>query len=737
MFLRVSTVKRINKSYSYAQIVQSYRREEDGLPAHRVVANLGQLSELEIENLKSAFGASKNNKRVVVAKANLSVAGTKISKPNFNLVYLDLAVLFEIWSQSGIAQILEGALPRNSSLVSVQKILAILCFHRSQDPGSKLSATRWFQTTALPEMTSVSSDSFNNSRLHRALYDLEQANISLRAKLPSLYGELRSDSSALFLDVSDACFCGDGPEMAEKGLSKDGAIRTKIGIVLLCNRDGLPIRWEVVPGASPDSGTMLDTLEEIKGLSWVRDVPLVCDRAMGRTSLIEKMNDMGITFLTAISRTEYVNFAESLNTHKVDFPLDGLAEKVIAERAGKHISAKKHFVKVYDDLFAIDLGHMEICVLGEKSDFRAHMKYEGNRIQTAMHLGREIKKLVENGKFGSVTAAGASLKLKMGIAHKYHNLNRLPQQVQQAILNGEARNCSINRIEQIAIKEKPDSMMDRFYEHVDKCNKLLKKSKRTYYQPRANPSQDSDSPTGERRLSVRVVAYFNPQMFADQKVRAQKWLQKIADLENDLNKRLSSTSSRRTKDSVYAEIDRFMRKKDLLRCFDIKILLNTAQNVKSVQLTLIEDEWNKRRNFDGFCVLVAQSNCTLTATDLCKLYRAKDVVEKDFQVIKSVLQLGPIRHRTDLKVKAHVSICMLSLLIERVLEKRLAGVCSARRALEVLHTCHLNKYVVGSESLYTITEPTPQQMQILKQLRMTHLCDDDYLRERIDKSQVL
>ena len=148
--------------------------------------------------------------------------------------------------------------------------------------------------------------------------------------------------------------------MAEKGLSKDGAIRTKIGIVLLCNRDGLPIRWEVVPGASPDSGTMLDTLEEIKGLSWVRDVPLVCDRAMGRTSLIEKMNDMGITFLTAISRTEYVNFAESLNTHKVDFPLDGLAEKVIAEKAGKHISAKKHFVKVYDDLFAIDLGHTEI-----------------------------------------------------------------------------------------------------------------------------------------------------------------------------------------------------------------------------------------------------------------------------------------------------------------------------------------------------------------------------------------
>ena len=37
----------------------------------------------------------------------------------------------------------------------------------------------------------------------------------------------------------------------------------------------------------------------------------------------------------------------------------------------------------------------------------------------------------------------------------------------------------------------------------------------------------------------------------------------------DLNQRLSSGQSRRTKERVYAEIDAFLRKKDLLQCFEI------------------------------------------------------------------------------------------------------------------------------------------------------------------------
>jgi hypothetical protein len=67
MHIRVSRVTRQGKTYEYAQLVESFRRP-DGMPAHRVVANLGQATSLEVENLRTALGAALERKRVVVAR---------------------------------------------------------------------------------------------------------------------------------------------------------------------------------------------------------------------------------------------------------------------------------------------------------------------------------------------------------------------------------------------------------------------------------------------------------------------------------------------------------------------------------------------------------------------------------------------------------------------------------------------------------------------------------------------
>ncbi|MBI2894233.1 MAG: hypothetical protein HYY06_11840, partial [Deltaproteobacteria bacterium] len=47
MHVRISTVRRADRTYCYAQLVESYRRP-DGMPAHRVLAHLGTRSEQEI-----------------------------------------------------------------------------------------------------------------------------------------------------------------------------------------------------------------------------------------------------------------------------------------------------------------------------------------------------------------------------------------------------------------------------------------------------------------------------------------------------------------------------------------------------------------------------------------------------------------------------------------------------------------------------------------------------------------
>jgi len=42
----------------YGQVVESYRRESDGMPMHKVVASLGQVTEAQAAVFKAAFQAA-------------------------------------------------------------------------------------------------------------------------------------------------------------------------------------------------------------------------------------------------------------------------------------------------------------------------------------------------------------------------------------------------------------------------------------------------------------------------------------------------------------------------------------------------------------------------------------------------------------------------------------------------------------------------------------------------------
>jgi hypothetical protein len=53
MFIRLVSVKGSGKTYRYAQLVESFRRSPDSRPTHRVLANLGQLSDEEVGVLPS------------------------------------------------------------------------------------------------------------------------------------------------------------------------------------------------------------------------------------------------------------------------------------------------------------------------------------------------------------------------------------------------------------------------------------------------------------------------------------------------------------------------------------------------------------------------------------------------------------------------------------------------------------------------------------------------------------
>ena len=156
------------KGRRYAQLVQSYRRP-DGVPGHRVVANLGELDDREVHNLRLALEASRSGKSLVLPEAQARAETAWPLRVLANLDYLHIAVALRIWEYWKLGELFNRLLPKGGEAVAPGDVIAALCLQRCVSPGSKLYAQRWFPRTALPELCGVSPAQFNNTRFVTSL----------------------------------------------------------------------------------------------------------------------------------------------------------------------------------------------------------------------------------------------------------------------------------------------------------------------------------------------------------------------------------------------------------------------------------------------------------------------------------------------------------------------------------------------------------------------------------------
>lgn len=218
MHLRISTKKRNGQIYRYVQFAESYRRE-DGVPAHKVVANLGRLSDQEIANLRLALKASREGKAIVLP--DVQQAERWRARVIANLRYLDVAVVQEMWRRWKLPDLFNRLIPQKNEAIAPSAVIAALVAHRCTDPGSKLYAQRWFPRTALPELLDVPVEQFGNTRIHRVLDGLDRVDGALQADLADRYQRKEGVFAAIFMDVTDTWFAGRGPEMAERNRTKE------------------------------------------------------------------------------------------------------------------------------------------------------------------------------------------------------------------------------------------------------------------------------------------------------------------------------------------------------------------------------------------------------------------------------------------------------------------------------------------------------------------------------------
>lgn len=112
--------------------------------------------------------------------------------------------------------------------------------------------------------------------------------------------------------------------------------------------------------------------------------------------------------------------------------------------------------------------------------------------------------------------------------------------------------------------------------------------------------------------------------------------------------------------------------------------------------------------------LLRTSDDTLSAADVALGYKQLAEVEQAFRCLKHELDLRPMYHRLEERIRAHVLLCWLALLLIRVAENQTEE--TWRRLRAKLQRMHLGEYRGPHGRVLRRTETTPYQQGVFKAL---------------------
>lgn len=203
---------------------------------------------------------------------------------------------------------------------------------------------------------------------------------------------------------------------------------------------------------------------------------------------------------------------------------------------------------------------------------------------------------------------------------------------------------------------------------------------------------------GEGTKRRRYVVVYNPEEAARDRARRERLL---ARLERELEA-LGDLRGQRHRKAVCALIAH-------------PTLGRYLRELPSGELTIDRGKVRAEERCDGK-YLLSSSDDSLSAEEIALGYKQLSEVERAFRSLKQDLELRPIYHRKEERIRTHVTLCWLALLLIRIIERESGW--SWERARRVLERIHLGEFAAkgGEGRILQRTELTGEQEQLLKRL---------------------
>lgn len=203
---------------------------------------------------------------------------------------------------------------------------------------------------------------------------------------------------------------------------------------------------------------------------------------------------------------------------------------------------------------------------------------------------------------------------------------------------------------------------------------------------------------GNGEARVRYVLVRNPSEAKRDEAKREKHLEK---LKAELAKLKELKGSAHTK--AHCRLNSHITYKKYLK-------MDSKGNFKINNQAVKEQE-----HLDGK-YLIRTSDDTLSVEDIALGYKQLLEVERAFRTLKTTLELRPVYHRKEERIRAHVLLCWLSLLLVRIAEVRTKQTWPQLRS--ELEDMHLIEYESEDGKLYQRTELTKLQKGILLALEI-------------------
>lgn len=325
MAISITVKKRKGQEYIY--IIDSFRDPISKRPTTRTLQTYGNKAKLleknpnamrEIEaRLKELQSSSPAYTQALTnnLRNRISVDDTVMQRSRcYNIGH---AVYRQIWDEIGIGKYLDNVTRNYKLKYDLEKTIFYGATNRILAPDSK-------RATAMDrESYLIDFDDVTLGALYRCLDELAKRKDAIIERMNGSIGKLyKRDLTVALYDVTTfyfESFCEDTPknedgttkkwpELTEeqrqlgglraRGMSKEHRTQeTQVVLGLLIDSEGVPITYEIFPGNTAETYTLLEVLERFRKQYAIKDVTIIADSGLNSLFNLKQLEERGFKYI--------------------------------------------------------------------------------------------------------------------------------------------------------------------------------------------------------------------------------------------------------------------------------------------------------------------------------------------------------------------------------------------------------------------------------------------------------